>query len=362
MDALAVDDVRQLSGAVLGLRALPPGEDFASVTLRVVARLVRADVWTWNEVDPSLQPPRVVSLPPRDYYAERLGRLQRFGELSGQHPVISYIAATGDGSARTISDFLSTEEFHALELYREVFLGEEVEHQISITLTAALPRFIGLAGSRSTLGDDFDERDRTLLDLLRPHLAQSYALHGDRDRLRSLLDSAVAGLQGSGTHAVVLAEAPYELTPGAMSVLYAAFGAPRADAPLPRRIVDWLAREQRAPHDVDLPDVRRPLLSRREGRRVLARLVPGVDGNDDVLLLHRTTVEERSNSLESLGLSTREAEILALVARGGTNASIAAELFVEPSTVKTHLEHVYRKLGVRSRAAAVAVASDLLAT
>jgi DNA-binding NarL/FixJ family response regulator len=94
---------------------------------------------------------------------------------------------------------------------------------------------------------------------------------------------------------------------------------------------------------------------------VLARLVPGVDGADDVLLLHRTTAEERAHSLESLGLSTREAEVLALVARGHTNAVIAEQLFVGPSTVKTHLENVYRKLGVRSRAAAVAVASDLLA-
>jgi DNA-binding CsgD family transcriptional regulator len=361
MESLAMDDVRSLSVAVLRLRALSPGEDFAAVALQAVSDLVRADVWTWNEVDPRTLAPRVVENPQREYHQERVARLQRFGELASQHPVISHITATGDGSARTISDFLSTEEFHALELYREVYVGEEVEHQIAITMPAALPRIIGIAGSRGTLGDDFDLRDRALLDLLRPHLAQSYELQRDRDRLRSMLDSAVAGLSGSGTHAVVLARVPYELTPGAMSVLYAAFGAPHADAPLPRRIADWLDRERRAVRvDEDLPDVRRPLLSRREGRRVVARLVPGV-GDDDVLLLHRSTIEERSSSLESLGLSAREAEILALVARGGTNASIAEELFVEPSTVKTHLEHVYRKLGVRSRAAAVAVASDLLA-
>ena len=47
---------------------------------------------------------------------------------------------------------------------------------------------------------------------------------------------------------------------------------------------------------------------------------------------------------------------------GETNAAIAAALHVETSTVKTHLENVYRKLGVRGRVAAVAMAFDLLAT
>jgi Bacterial regulatory proteins, luxR family len=42
------------------------------------------------------------------------------------------------------------------------------------------------------------------------------------------------------------------------------------------------------------------------------------------------------------------------VAAGRSNAGIAAELFVEPSTVKTHLIHLYSKLGVHSRTQAVA--------
>jgi DNA-binding CsgD family transcriptional regulator len=51
-------------------------------------------------------------------------------------------------------------------------------------------------------------------------------------------------------------------------------------------------------------------------------------------------------------LTPREREIVALVAAGRTNAQIAAELWVTPATVKKHLENVYLKLGVGSRAAA----------
>jgi DNA-binding NarL/FixJ family response regulator len=53
-------------------------------------------------------------------------------------------------------------------------------------------------------------------------------------------------------------------------------------------------------------------------------------------------------------LSDRELEILLMVARGSTNKRIAAGLFISEATVKTHLLHIYEKLEVNDRAAAVA--------
>jgi DNA-binding CsgD family transcriptional regulator len=55
-----------------------------------------------------------------------------------------------------------------------------------------------------------------------------------------------------------------------------------------------------------------------------------------------------------LTLSDRERAVLDLVALGRTNTAIAHALGVSPRTVAKHLEHTYRKLGVSSRAAAVA--------
>ncbi|WP_033440396.1 response regulator [Saccharothrix sp. NRRL B-16314] len=57
-------------------------------------------------------------------------------------------------------------------------------------------------------------------------------------------------------------------------------------------------------------------------------------------------------------LSDREVEVLGLIARGCTNREAAAKLFISEATVKTHLVHVYTKLGVKDRAAAVAVAYE----
>jgi DNA-binding NarL/FixJ family response regulator len=55
-------------------------------------------------------------------------------------------------------------------------------------------------------------------------------------------------------------------------------------------------------------------------------------------------------------LSQRELEVLGLIARGTTNREAARQLFISEATVKTHLLHVYAKLGVNDRAAAVATA------
>lgn len=57
-------------------------------------------------------------------------------------------------------------------------------------------------------------------------------------------------------------------------------------------------------------------------------------------------------------LSSREREVLGLVATGTPNRDIAESLFVSVATVKSHLAHVYDKLGVKDRAAAVAAAYD----
>jgi DNA-binding NarL/FixJ family response regulator len=57
-------------------------------------------------------------------------------------------------------------------------------------------------------------------------------------------------------------------------------------------------------------------------------------------------------------LSDREVEVLGLIARGCTNREAAVKLFISEATVKTHLVHVYAKLGVKDRAAAVAVAYE----
>jgi HD-GYP domain-containing protein (c-di-GMP phosphodiesterase class II)/DNA-binding CsgD family transcriptional regulator len=58
------------------------------------------------------------------------------------------------------------------------------------------------------------------------------------------------------------------------------------------------------------------------------------------------------------GLTAREVEVLSLLARGHSNKEIAGRLFVTPRTVSSHVEHIYAKLGVSSRARATHFATQ----
>jgi DNA-binding CsgD family transcriptional regulator len=58
-------------------------------------------------------------------------------------------------------------------------------------------------------------------------------------------------------------------------------------------------------------------------------------------------------ALEEKGLTRREVEVLEWVARGKTNNEIGLILSISPRTASKHLEHIYTKLGVESRTAAV---------
>jgi DNA-binding CsgD family transcriptional regulator len=91
--------------------------------------------------------------------------------------------------------------------------------------------------------------------------------------------------------------------------------------------------------DRDVLDRLRPFLvnfaESARARRLAAELALRAGGECDVVL------------------SPREREVLALVEAGRSNAEIGRALWISPATVRTHLEHVYAKLGVHSRTAAV---------
>ncbi|ATZ06772.1 response regulator [Corynebacterium striatum] len=86
------------------------------------------------------------------------------------------------------------------------------------------------------------------------------------------------------------------------------------------------------------------VLATAAGKRTLAPEVAA-------LLAERITRPE-------VALSSRELEILEALATGKSNKELAQRLFISEATVKTHLIHIYQKLGVDTRTAAVTVARE----
>ena len=170
----------------------------------------------------------------------------------GPCPISAYRARTGDLSAVRMSDVIGRQRYHELPIYRDYFHPAGLDHMIDVGLPAAPRQYRSLILFRRTGAGDFSERDRAVLEMLRPHLAVLEA----RAELRRRLSEALSTQYGVG----------------------------------------------------------------------------------------------KSSSF--IQLTPREREIVVLVAEGKTNAQIAAQLWVAPSTVKKHLENVYGKLGVGTRTAA----------
>ncbi|MGH9442484.1 MAG: response regulator transcription factor [Thermoanaerobaculia bacterium] len=130
------------------------------------------------------------------------------------------------------------------------------------------------------------------------------------------------------------------------------FGRSRARGDrLPESLAAWVTHELKAATDESgLATPRRPFVIGRKGSRLVVTLVE--NGESHFLLLQERTDEIDPSSLATLGLTRRQCEVLAWVARGKTNQEIGSILGSRASTVKKHLERIYPKLGVETRTAA----------
>ncbi len=91
------------------------------------------------------------------------------------------------------------------------------------------------------------------------------------------------------------------------------------------------------------------------GDTYTGKIIPSSQTDEYMLLIQKSNQEWNLASLKaSFGLTAREAEILMWVSRGKTNKEVGLILETSPRTVNKHLEHVFEKLGVPTRTAAVA--------
>jgi DNA-binding NarL/FixJ family response regulator len=125
-----------------------------------------------------------------------------------------------------------------------------------------------------------------------------------------------------------------------------------ADEPA-RRCARWLASASTDANDAALLQQRGP-----DGRQLVARRLGDIGMGEAMWLLSQQAAGEAAPSrLATAALTPRETEVLSWVAKGKTNRDVGEILGLSPRTVNKHLEHVFEKLGVETRAAAAALAS-----
>jgi DNA-binding NarL/FixJ family response regulator len=317
--------------------------DYPGAVARLLRRLVPCEGSSYNAVDPGSGQASFFTDPDDRVFS---GGPEIFAQFAWQHPLIGHYARTGDGRARRISDFLTQRQLHRTDLYNNIYRHIGLEHQLAVTLAPSPSRpkgMVGLALDRS--GRDFTTTDSAVLELLRPHLEQVRDRLEELALLRAALDHASSEMVALVTDDGTVAWA----TAAATEVLGLALGRELPE-PLRRHLALHLSRTAKA---VVPTAAHRPEAVQVGDHRVTVRLVPCAHPHLHSLHITRPKAPVQPSDLLSLGLTSRQAEVLALLAQGLSAREIADELYLSPRTVEKHLAATYERLGVNGHAQAI---------
>ncbi|XQQ05170.1 MAG: response regulator transcription factor [Leptolyngbya sp. IPPAS B-1204] len=305
---------------------------------------------------------------------EQLGIAQISHKHFHEHPLLRHYLQTGNSNACKISDLLSENQLHRLEgLYQNAMRLLGLEDQMSIVLNSFPPETVkdelltygkeifNIAILRSQR--DFSERDRLVLNLLRPHLLQTYQnaqiltqMQQEQTQLNRTIEQLnLITLTGDGNVRL--------MTPQAWMLLQQYFQAsPHYGSRLPENLQRWVHYQLSLLTQTDnIPSPTLPLQIEQDGKRLTIRFVVDRSQQQYLLMLEEQPARSFSvESLELLGLTRREAEVLFWVARDKSNEAIATILECSDKTVKKHLEHIYAKFEVQTRSGAVIFALEKL--
>ena len=261
---------------------------------------------------------------------------EAYWRLRHQHPLCGYRERTNDWThARAVSDFVTQRQFRRTEIWTEMYRDAGVNQWIDVGLRSNGVHTRNFIFTRSR--GEFGERDRLVLDLLQPHLQQRL----DRVQAAAEASEALASLEERQ------ADDPRHI------VLCSGDGVIEFASPRSRRLLESYLRcgAGRVPEHVlaALRERGQAIVLERDGQRLTLRAVPSA-GLLVVLLGEEDMRLDR--------LTPRQRTILEHVARGETDAEIAAAIGIAPATVNKHLEQIYRRLEVHTRTAAAATVSS----
>jgi DNA-binding CsgD family transcriptional regulator len=320
--SLIARDAEHVLRFLSGADGLLGDDGFTPAFLDALGELVPADWVVYCEQDRVRQRTRRMIIRPQD---EPVSMPVTYWEIADDHPVCRH-SNRGEFRALKISDFLSAARLRSSRIYALWFRPWGVADELSIPIPSPPWHTKTFLFERRRGG--FGERDRRVLDLLRPQLAQLWSSADMRRRLRIAL--AALGRAPESDHTGVIILDPT--------------GRIELASPAAGRIVDgWFDTSPGARLPAEIAE--RLELSAKL-RRVAADRSMTIERAGDLLLVEEGQPE--------LSLTAREHQILAWVARGKTNDEVAAILWIQPGTVRKHLENIYAKLGVRSRTAAAA--------
>lgn len=329
---------------------------FGQRVLESLNAVVDCDIGSYNEIDPVAERAIYLVHPGEDMQIPPDADLEAFPRLVLQNPILRFQRDTGDASAQRISDFMTRSELHQLELYQKVYRHIGVEYQVAFGLATKEPLVVAIALSRSER--DFDDNEVILLNALRPYLVEIYR---NVQALGQPTGPAVSMSNGSRGEVVLdSAGSRSECSAATLAVLTRYFGAPRSPSGLPDVVNAWVLDQRVRCLDDGRPRLHLPLVSVLDGREAVARFIAGSASRPDMIVVDERALVRGAADLTPLGLTEREAELLYLLIQGLSTFVMSQRLEISTGTINKHLQHIYRKLGVSNRTAAIAAGSDAL--
>jgi DNA-binding CsgD family transcriptional regulator len=343
MARLNHSELKALSGALLELYAPGPYTDLPARLIALVQRHFCCDNYCWNEFTGHTAL-RVVHEPAFS------GTLEVLNHYIEQHPLATALLKDRIQSSVKISDFTTLSQWQRSDLYNNFFRLEGLNHQLTFLGSARHYR-VGIALNRSKR--DFSEAERSMLDLLGPHIAEAY----QTSRLFSYLSDAAE----SNGQAWLIADSSGRIlfeTGKAVDWLTEYFG---QNGSLPPQLRDWLKRRAQSLVNSNCLNLTPKEFSIQRGaKRLNIQSLSPVHASEHRLVLSETSEELDVRSLQTFGLTKREAEVLLWISQGKRNGEIAEILGARSRTIGKHVERILAKLCVETRTAAANMASELL--
>jgi DNA-binding CsgD family transcriptional regulator len=361
MEQLTFHDTQQLLTAIHNLHTLKNADTFGTDSLAMLDRLVPADASVAMTLRADFTELVVKSLSPDlDRLVEKL--MPTLTRCVNQSPFFTKIPAIVKGAHKS-SDFIDFEEFSRGEMYSEVMkpLGSDDTTMLIL---------FDLDGGRWPRPDEpilhyafyhpwqqLSDRDRLILNLLQPHLIQAYQNVCQYQQFQQRIEELQQSLDQCGVVVIDDLGGVQLMTAQAATWLQFYFPNNRNFYQLPELLQSWVKHQIDRLKSVDrLSSSQLPLRLQQENRQLTIRLAIDTPGKKYLIFLTEEAILSVFAALELLGLTQREAEILAGVIRGRSNQEIATDLQMSINTVRKHLEHIYQKLGVQSRTEAIALA------
>jgi DNA-binding CsgD family transcriptional regulator len=342
-------------------------ERFAELGVAELPRLVDSELTTLSVCDLTTGRRRVTGAPGPKLSASAIAAFDRHFFA---HPLVRFHSSHHDGGAHRISDSMGGAAFRATPLYNEYYRSIGIDHALAVPLYVDNETLVSFVLNRTRR--DFTDDEVALFDQVRGWLGAMYRNALALRRATEAIEQLRAIAEGEDWAVVRLdgRRRIRELAPHAEAMLARACRGTklRAGAMLPAVIDAWLT-------DVAGRNVPRlalsPLSLAGPHGQVTVRAMPELAGDAAWLLLVRGGIGkcgkcekygERGDAGErgatasagnADGLTVREREILQWVGAGKTDRQVAGIVGLSHRTVQKHLEHIYVKLGVENRTAAV---------